>query len=47
MHGYYSQDIKFKNGTRIENAKIIGLNLNVCYIFNFATWGHIFTDWGK
>jgi hypothetical protein len=45
--GYYSSSIKLKNGTEIENTKIIALNLNVCYTMTFVNMKNLLTDPGQ
>jgi sphingomyelin phosphodiesterase len=34
-YGYYSADLKFKNGTVVKNSKVISVNSFSCYYYNF------------
>jgi hypothetical protein len=44
-YGYYSSDLEYKNGTKFNNTKVISLNLNFCYLYNWAT-ATMFQDHG-
>ena len=35
--GYYAADLEFKNGTKVNNTKVLSLNTNYCYMFNFES----------
>lgn len=37
--GCYTQTLKLKNGTTYDNVKIVALNSQPAYQFNFYLWG--------
>jgi hypothetical protein len=36
--GYYSQNLKLRDGTVLDKVRVLGVNSQSCYNSNFAMW---------